>query len=457
MYTINNKLRLLFASFLVSALIMLSAQGNGVAIAADNQPDKFSIGAILTLSGPMAAMGLLEKDGIDIAVEEFNKDGGVVVQGKKRPIEVIYFDDEGTVRKAMDGAHELITKHNVKAIVGLRMNEAIEAVQQLTEKKKVLVLTSVASYPGVFLGKKYGILIGDSGWTESTSLARLLTMDPEKLQAIGFDPAIDKRYNFKNKKIAYYGRDEMYCLYAELGIADAIEAFGKEKGLKYVGDSIYPLGTVDVSPYVQRMMASKPDIVYIGLYIYEEFLKLTRALKEMGYNFGPNGDLLLVNANDGFVWPHVVNPLYKEGINLKGSISLGQDMPLEVAKAYPMRQEFLGIMKDKHNRVPGLMEDSGYDQILFMVHAVEKAGTLTDTDAILDALLSLKVDGVRGPGQTFVTPETVPELGIYVNQIVMPSYVCIIGDENQYKYTGHKFTTEHYWGRGVAGKELLIK
>ncbi len=114
-------------------------------------------------------------------------------------------------------------------------------------------------------------------------------------------------------------------------------------------------------------------------------------------------------------------------------------------------------MKTKHNRVPGLMEDSGYDQILFMARAVEKADTLTDTDEIMKALLSLTVDGVRGPNQTFVTPETVPELGVYVNQIVMPSYVCLVVDENQYKYTGHKFTTEHYWGRGVAGKELLIK
>lgn len=453
----NKKGRHVLMGILAVAMLIFSIQGVGDVRAAETQPDKFTIGAILTLSGPMAAMGLLEKDGIDIAVEAFNRDGGVMVQGKKRPIEVIYFDDEGTVRRAMDGAHELISRHNVKAIVGLRMNEAIEAVQQLTERRKVLVLTSVASYPGVFLGKDYGILIGDSGWTESTSLVRLLTMDPEALKKIGLDSAIDKRYDFRNKKLAYYGRDEMYCLYAELGVADAIKHFGKDQGLEYVGGTVYPLGTVDVSPYVQRMMASKPDIIYIGLYIYEEFLKLTRALREMGYNFGPNGDILLVNSNDGFVWPHIMNPLYKEGINLKGSIALGQDMPLEVAASYPMRQEFLEIMKTKHNRVPGLMEDSGYDQILFMARAVEKADTLTDTDEIMKALLSLTVDGVRGPNQTFVTPETVPELGVYVNQIVMPSYVCLVVDENQYKYTGHKFTTEHYWGRGVAGKELLIK
>ena len=453
----SKKVRLVLTGFLLFAMVLISGHVKLNAQTSDPQPDKFTLGAILTLSGPMAAMGLLEKDGIDIALEVMNKAGGVMVQGKKRPIQVVYFDDEGTVRRAMDGAHELINKHNVKAIVGLRMNEAIEAVQQLTERRKVLILTSVASYPGVFLGKDYGILIGDSGWTESTSTARLLTEDPAVLKRIGLDPSIDKRYDFRNKRIAYYGRDEMYCLYAELGLKDAIAVFGKEQGLEYVGGTVYPLGTVDVAPYVQRMMARKPDIINVGLYIYEEVLKLTRALREMGYNFGPNGDLLLVNSNDAFIWPHIADPLYKEGINLNRSIALGMDMPLEIASAHPPRQEFLNIMKAKHNRVPGLMEDSGYDQILFMALAVEKVNTMTDTDKILEALLSLTVDGVRGPNQTFVTPKTVPELGIYVNQIVMPAYVGVLAERNSYKYTGHKYTTEHYWGRGVAGCELLVK
>jgi branched-chain amino acid transport system substrate-binding protein len=453
----SEKSRHCLAGLLVLTMVLGSLYFVKNVKAAEVQPEKFKVGAILTLSGPMAAMGLLEKDGIEIALADLNKNGGVMVQGKKRPIEVIYFDDEASPKKAIDATYSLINKDKVKVIVGLRMNEAIEACQQITEKKKIFVVAAVASYPGVFLGKKYGVLLGDSGWTESISLVRLLTDKPEKLKKAGIDPAVDKRYDFKNKKIAYYGRDEMYCVYADLGAKAAIETFGKSQGLTYVGGTMYPIGTTDVTPYVQRMMASKPDIVYVGLYIYEDTLKLARALKEMGYDFGPNGNLLLVNTNDDFNWGHVIDPLWKEGISLKGSLSTGQDMPLEVAQKYPMRAEFINKMQAKHKRLPGLLEDNGYDQMLFLAKAVENANTMTDSDKIKSAMLKLKVDGVRGPGQVFVTPQTVPSMKMYVNQLILPHYARLIIDKNQAKYLGWYYKEEMYWGDGVFGKDLLVK
>lgn len=455
----NRKVRIgkLLSVILFLALMLSPVYGVNNANAADVQPDTFKFGAILTLSGPMAAMGLLEKDGIEIAVEDINNNGGIMIQGKKRLIEPIYYDDEASPKKAMDATYSLINKYDVKAIVGLRMNEAIEAVQQITEKKKVLVLTTVASYPGVFLGKKYGVLVSDSGWTEAVDVVRLLTEDPAVLKKAGISPDVDTRYDFRNKKVAFLGRDEMYCRYADIAMKDSIEHFGKKQGLKYVGGTMYPIGTTDVTPYIQRMMAAKPDIINVGLYIYEDTLLLLRALREMGYDWGPNGNVLLTNGNDDFNWAHVVGPLYEEGFELKGNLSTGADMPLELAEKYPIRKTFIDKMLSKHNRQPGLMEDCGYDEVFILAKSAEKANTMTDSDAILQTMLRTSFDGVRWPDQKFVTPETVPELGMYINQMVQPHYVRIITDENKAKYVGITYTKEDYWGRGVSGKELLIK
>jgi branched-chain amino acid transport system substrate-binding protein len=457
MYVRNSILRHSLSRLLFLVMVLCPIYGAKNANAADVQPEKFRVGQVLTLSGPMAAMGLLEKDGLMIAIEDLNKKGGVMVQGKRRLIEPVFYDDEASPKKAIDATYNLINKDKVKVIVGIRMNEAIEAVQQITEAKKIFVVTALASYPGVFLGKKYGVLLGDSGWTESVSITKLLTENPAKLKKAGISPDVDKRYDFRNKKVAYYGRDEMYCAYAELGAKEAIGYFGKKQGLKYAGSTIYPIGTNDVTPYVQRMMAGKPDIVYVGLYLYEETLKLCRALKEMGYDFGPNGNLLLVNSNDDFNWGHVMEPLRKEGINLKGSLSTGQDMPLVVAESYPMRAEFIKKMMAKHKRLPGLLEDGGYDQMLFLAKAVEAANTMTDTDKIRNAMQKLSIDGVRGPGQVFVTPKSVPALKTYANQVVLPHYARVITDNNKDKYLGFYYKEEIYWGRGVAGKSVLIK
>jgi len=443
--------------FLATAILSFFALSLAPKVIADDQPETFKVGVILTLSGDMAAMGLGEKDGLEMALQDLNAEGGVMVQGKKRPIELIYFDDEANPKKAMDAAYTLINKDKVKVIVGVRMNAAIEAVQQVTEKEKVFVLVGVASYPGVYLGKKYGVLVHDSGWTESMAMVRLLTEDPSVLKKHGISPDVDKRYDFSNKKVAYWGRDELYCKYAELGAKEGFDTFGKEQNLKYVGGFMYPIGTTDVSPYVQRMMAKKPDIIYHGLYIYEEVLKLVRALKEMGYDFGPNGDVLLVNSNDAFNWPWVMPPLLKEGFQLGGSLSAGCDMPPPVAAAYPMRAEFVKKFDEKHGRVPALLEDNGYDELLMLTLAVEKAQTLTDADKIRAALLSLKFDGVRGKNQVFVTPETVPELGIYQEQVVVPQFVRIIDNENEQHYTGLQYKESLYWGSGVKGETLLLK
>lgn len=441
----------LFLSMLLVPAVMASQAR------AAGQPDKFKVGVILTLSGPMAAMGLLEKDGLEIAAEDINKAGGVMVQGKKRPVELLFYDDEANPKKALDAAYTLINKHKVKVLVGIRMNAAIEAVQQISEKKKVLCLVGVASYPGVYLGKKYGILISDSGWTESMTAVRLLTEKPEVLKKHGISPDKDKRYDFSNKKVAYWGRDEVYCQYADLGAKEGFAEFGKKQNLEYVGGFMYPIGTNDVSPYVQRMMAQKPDIICVGLYIYEETLKLLRALKEMGYDFGPNGNLLLVNSNDDFNWAHVMDPLWKEGFKLMGNLSGGCDMPLNVAEKYPVRVEFLKKMKAKHNRLPGLLEDNGYDELLMLTKAAEKADTITDVDKLRKQILGMKFDGVRGPNQVFVTPKTIPALGIYQEQIVLPQYIRIVIDKNQTVFTGLTYKEELYWGRGVSAEELLIK
>ncbi|PKN67739.1 MAG: hypothetical protein CVU54_16265 [Deltaproteobacteria bacterium HGW-Deltaproteobacteria-12] len=457
MYVRSERLKNWLAGLMLLVMVLCPLSVAKNANAAEAQPETFKVGQILTLSGPMAVMGLLEKDGLMIAIEDLNKNGGVMIQGKKRLIEPIFYDDEASPKKAVDAAYSLINKDKVKVIVGLRMNEAIEAVQQITEKKKIFVITCLASYPGVFLGKKYGVLLGDSGWTEAVSMVRFLTDKPEKLIKAGIDPKIDKRYDFRNKKIAYWGRDEMYCVYSDLGAKDAIAEFGKKLGLKYTGGTMYPIGTTDVSPYVQRMMAAKPDIIYNGLYLYEEELKLMRALKEMGYDLGPNGNLLMINTNDDFNHAHIMDPLLKEGFNLKGNLSTGQDMPDEIAPNYPIRAAFINKMMAKHKRMPSLLEDGGYDQMLFLAKAVEKANTLTDTDKIKAAMLSLSVDGVRGPNQQFVTPKNVPALGKYVNQANLPHYARVVVDKNKVKYLGWSYGPELYWGAGVGGSKVLTK
>ena len=50
----------------------------------------------------------------------------------------------------------------------------------------------------------------------------------------------------------------------------------------------------------------------------------------------------------------------------------------------------------KLNRSSSLFEDCGYELLMMLAQAVEKANSITDTDKIREALLNINYDGVRG-------------------------------------------------------------
>ena len=62
------------------------------ASAAEPAPQTIKIGAMISLTGPDAAIGGPAKLGYEVAIEEINKGGGVMVKayGKKIPLELFH-------------------------------------------------------------------------------------------------------------------------------------------------------------------------------------------------------------------------------------------------------------------------------------------------------------------------------------------------------------------------------
>ena len=73
---------------------------------------EWSVGAYLSLSGEDAAFGIDTKEGIELAVDEINKAGGV----KGRPIKVIYEDDKSNPQEATNKVLQLIDRDKVVAL-----------------------------------------------------------------------------------------------------------------------------------------------------------------------------------------------------------------------------------------------------------------------------------------------------------------------------------------------------
>ena len=228
--------------------------------AADNI---LKIGAIWGLSGPGSHLGIIMKEGSDLAEEWINKDGGITVDGKKYKIELLTEDNKNSAQGSAGAATKLVHRDGVKFIIGMNVPFQIEAVQSVTEKNKVLLVA-----------------------------AKLSKMKPEDKFTFsgtqGFTVPIPGLYDLLQKAypdvktVAYSAHDEPGAL-ATCKVA-TMEA--EKRGLKTFEPVLTQFGTKEYYPAWTKIMKNKPDAVDIGISFPDALAANVRQGRELGFE-GP--------------------------------------------------------------------------------------------------------------------------------------------------------------------------
>lgn len=99
------------------------------------------VGVQLPLSGERAPVGRTIKNGIAMAAEAVNRDGGV----EGTPLEVIYEDDQDTEQGAVEALRRLTRDHRVVAVIGELFSRYVMASQELVEQERIPYLTGGTS------------------------------------------------------------------------------------------------------------------------------------------------------------------------------------------------------------------------------------------------------------------------------------------------------------------------
>jgi branched-chain amino acid transport system substrate-binding protein len=106
-------------SGLVTALALVAAVLVSAAwTTRSNDSATIKIGASVPLSGPLAGFGSFVKWGYQHAVKLQNAKGGILVDGKKKKIELILLDDKTDPNQVAANVDRLITKDKVDALLG---------------------------------------------------------------------------------------------------------------------------------------------------------------------------------------------------------------------------------------------------------------------------------------------------------------------------------------------------
>jgi branched-chain amino acid transport system substrate-binding protein len=309
------------------------------------------IGASMSVTGTYAKPGTYQKEGYDVCIDELNAKGGLL--GRK--VELVVYDDQSQPATAVKLYEKLITEDKVDAVMGPYSSAVSEAVANVTEKYRKVMVAPLAATTSIFKkGRKYIFMI--------------ITPAESYLEGL-----IDMAARRGLKTVAIINEDTLFPKASATGTAE----IAKKKGLQVVLQEAYPKGNTDFSALLVKIKAANPDVIAAGTY-FDDAVAITRQMKELNVNpkmFGltVGGDL-----------PEFYDLLKQNAEYVYGSTQWDESLP------YPGQKEFLAAYKKKFKHEPSYHTAAGYAGCLTYAEAVKKAGTL-DADRVREQLLKMEI------------------------------------------------------------------
>ena len=351
-----------FFGVIVSAIGLTSIQVQA------KEQTLIKIGLMQPQSGPAGPWGTVPRLAYLAFIELFNKEG-FDVGGKNYGFQLVEADDLNTPEGGAAAAKKLIYEDKVKFIVG-HWSWNFATVAAVTNPAKVILITRTGSdIQPVSMGGSY---------------------DPKRMPYVVFgNPSHEQfRYDAITLAKAFPGYKKIGFYDSEMGRGpgwDKVDKVLDKKGIRYHHEW-YPYGAQDMTPYITRFAEAGCDILYGGGDITAAML-IDKQRWEMGHkdwHVGTAGSILDPqmyyavigkDATEGFigqywaVWDYKVTKVDPKWIN--------------------MAKEAMRLANERNGGKPYTY--TGWigwlpNHIGILYQAMQKAGTVTDTDAIMKAI-----------------------------------------------------------------------
>ena len=320
---------------------------------------KIKIGGLAPLTGELSQYGNAVNNAVKMAVEEINKNGGVL--GKE--IEYIVYDEKGDVTEALNAYNKLVNSDEVVAIVGDVTSAPSKAVAQKANEDGMPIITASGTDAAITQTGKYAY--------------RTCFIDPYQGQLMASYAA--KELKAKTVAVLYDSGDSY-----STGIADAFEAAAKELGMTVTNKEGYAHGSTDFNAQLTNIKASNPDAIMLPVYYNDVVLILKQAVQQ-----GISSKFL---GADG--WDGVVPLLEDDSLNtiLANAYFCSQYSAVSEDAAL---QSFLSTYKNRYGIEANMFAVLGYDTMHILADAIERAGS-TDSDKIIEAMQATNYSGLTG-------------------------------------------------------------
>ena len=341
------------------------------------------VGFINGVSGGVASYGLAEKEGLDLAVEEVNREG-------KIHMEVEMVDTKGSVQQAVAAAQKMISARKV-LVIGPLISGEYKAVGPLFQKAKIPLLGAATTAEGL-------MDMGDYMFRNCVPESKNIPQTVKKTQAL---------LGYKKVAILYSHNNEHQV--------SAYKIFKKsleEAGVEIVDTETFADKDTDFSAQLTRIQHANPDAVVVAGY-YQEGGLILKKMRDMGMNQPVLGD-------NGFVSPELVKIAGPAADNVYVSSMWSPDRNSEATK------EFVRNFKDKYGHDPDNFAACAYVSGKLAAKAMENAGTTTDSKKVRDALAIIKTFEIAVGPMTFNNSGD-PEVDLVLLKIENGQYKAVEG------------------------------
>lgn len=331
---------------------VVGSRRSGHAMAAE----PIKIGILDPLSGPYKTSSIHDVHGATVAMEWFNKRGGVL----GRPITLVEADDASNVEAAVKAARKLIREDHVDVLMGTFNGEVALAVSELAQQENKLFMVT-------------GAHITDLTGPRCNSCT-FVFMPNARMMSRAVVPPIVKAYGKQWYMITADTVDGRSALQA---MTDALT----QQGGEVIGSSTTTFGASDFSTVMMEARQVKPQAVILNLYGWDlvnalkSYAKLELAKEKIGVAGMIGGEQIgrpLGYANNAGIWGLIWDPK----VNTESS------------------KRFIQGVIDKYQHTPTSRCYLGYAAMTQILEAIQRAGT-TETTALIKALEGHEFDGLK--------------------------------------------------------------
>jgi branched-chain amino acid transport system substrate-binding protein len=237
----------------------------GLAASARAQEGDIVVGAPNALTGGYGEGGRQVVNGLRIAVDQINANGGIKAL-QERKLRLVPADTSSdNPAQAASVTRRVITEDKATILVGAHVSTVTLAAQVEAERAQVPLITTAYADSIVEKGYKYTFKIPPQS---------------SVLSAAGLDDLVALYHDLKHEPVTriaiFYGSDAN-----SQALGSAYMELAKQRKLDVVAHASLPSGISDPTPVIGPVLSGKPQFIILNLFTDGTIL-ITRALRNLG-------------------------------------------------------------------------------------------------------------------------------------------------------------------------------